>query len=92
MIFSKNILSTVFVVILTLGISFYLFPRAPGVSAASSDQVYERVMKTGVIRCGYINWWPAVVRDPETKQMKGYVVDYINEMGKVLDLKVEWTE
>ena len=53
--------------------------------ALAIEPIYERIMKTGTIRCGYINWWPAELRDPNTGQMKGYVVDYFNEMAKALD-------
>jgi ABC-type amino acid transport substrate-binding protein len=60
--------------------------------AVAVEPIYERIMKTGVIRCGYINWWPAEQRDPLTGEMKGYVVDYFNALAQALDLKIEWTE
>lgn len=62
--------------------------------AAPSQTAYDRVMKTQTIRCGYITWKPynyfADLNDPSTRT--GLVFDYMNEIGKILDLKIEWAE
>jgi ABC-type amino acid transport substrate-binding protein len=66
------------------------FAGKPGIT--STDPVYDRIMKTGVIRCGYINWYPAILKDPNTGEMKGYVVEYFEALAKALDVKIEWAE
>lgn len=59
---------------------------------ASQETVYDRVMRTGTIRCGYNVEPPFVVIDPNTHKVSGAGVDIVEEMGKLLDLKIEWAE
>lgn len=78
-------------IILTLAFLFFI----PAVSwAAEKETAYERVIKTGTIRCGYIVWNPYFyykdLNDPSSKA--GMTVDMMNEIGRVLGLKIEWTE
>jgi polar amino acid transport system substrate-binding protein len=60
--------------------------------AINSQSVYDRVIQTGILRCGYVPWPPQFMMDPNTKQMGGAFYDVINEIAKRLNLKVEWTE
>ena len=60
--------------------------------ASEKETVYERVMRTGTIRCGYGQWDPYIVKDPNTGEFSGIFYDYMNALGKALSLKVEWTE
>jgi ABC-type amino acid transport substrate-binding protein len=77
------------VIIAFLLIQSYL-PR--GQAVASQESVYERVLRTGVIRCGYRSWEPNVVKDPNTGELSGIVYDVTMEMAKRLSLKVDWVE
>ena len=60
--------------------------------SVEEETVYDRVMKTGKIRCGYFNWYPSFIKDPKTGQFKGIAYDSFTEIGKLLGLKVEWVE
>lgn len=57
-----------------------------------AESAYERVMRTGSLRCGYIPYAPAVLIDPNTKKFSGIIPEVMEEAGRLLDLKVEWTE
>lgn len=61
-------------------------------AANAQESVFERVTRTGVIRCGYFTWSPFLMIDPNTKQASGIYHDVIEEIGKKLNLKIEWTE
>jgi len=65
-------------------------PTSP--MAAKQETAFERVMRTGTIRCGYAYAEPLVIRDPTTGQMSGMGHDVMEAMAKALSLKVEWTE
>ena len=56
------------------------------------ETAYERVIRTGVIRCAYMNWPPTISKDPNTGEYSGIMVDYMNALADSLGLKVEWTE
>ena len=61
-------------------------------SPCRAESVYERVMKSGTIHCGYAMFPPYCMKDPNTGKLSGIFVDILNEAGKNLGLKIEWTE
>ena len=78
-----------------LGISIY-HPVNRGVGAlqseAKKETTYERVMRTRTIRCGYFVWPPFLTKDLNTGALSGLNYDVAEEMGKLLDLKIEWSQ
>ncbi len=60
-------------------------------SATKHETVFERVLRTGTIRCAYATYEPEIVKDPNTGKLSGYVYDIVEEIGRRLNLKVEWT-
>lgn len=59
--------------------------------AADDHSTYDRVMKSGKIRCGYAMSPPVMVKDPNTGEMSGLDVEIWEEIGKELGLEIEWT-
>ncbi len=62
------------------------------IATPAKESVYDRVMRTGTIRCGYAVWPPYIRKNANTGGLEGMNYDYINELGKVLDLKIDWAE
>jgi len=56
------------------------------------ESAYDRVMRTGTIRCGYILYDPVVKKDPNSGELSGILFDIMNHMAARLELKIEWTE
>ncbi|MFZ2619403.1 MAG: transporter substrate-binding domain-containing protein [Alphaproteobacteria bacterium] len=63
-----------------------------GVGVTAKETAYERVLRTGVLRCGYWNWPPLVEVNANTKELSGIMKEYTDALGEVLNIKVEWTE
>ncbi len=63
----------------------------PSQSSALSSKVYERVLASKTMRCGYFIWPPQLKKDPNTGQLSGILYDYVEALGGALGLKVEWT-
>lgn len=61
-------------------------------NAAAHENAYERVMRTGTIRCGYVVWTPFLLKDPNTGEISGLFHDYVEALGAALKFKIEWTE
>ncbi len=59
--------------------------------SAPSQSVYERVLSTKTLRCGYFTWPPQLRKDPNTGKLSGILYDYVNALGGALGLKVAWT-
>ena len=70
-----------------------IFSCAMVISTVSyaAETAYDRVLKTGVLRCGYAVWDPGVMKDPNTGKMTGLFVDLVEEMARMSRIKVEWT-
>lgn len=77
----------------TLILSLFMFLAAMPAFAAegAKESAYDRVMRTGVLRCGYFIWPPYFDKDPNTGAFSGIYYDIVNAVGKTLNLKVEWT-
>ncbi len=56
------------------------------------DSLYEKVMGSGTIRCGYVIYNPGCLKDPNTGKLSGIGIETIEQVAKNLGLKVEWTE
>lgn len=88
--FVKSILLPALVALaVTFGVAHY-FSAAP--AAPVHESAYDRVMRTGTLRCGY-SLWPGLLQlDPNTHQMSGIMYDYLNALGQATELKIEWSE
>lgn len=67
-------------------------PRNGGSSAGAGPSVYNRVVNSGVIRCGYVTYPPGCVKDSKTGKLSGVCVEVLEEAAKNLGLRVEWKE
>lgn len=56
------------------------------------ESTFDRVMRTNTIRCGYVLYEPFVRKNPNTGAFSGIAVDLMSEIGKLLNLKIEWQE
>lgn len=70
---------------------FSLLVVLPASAQDKAESAYDRVMRTGVLRCGYFSWPPFFEKDPTTGAVSGVTYDIIEDLGKVLQLKIEWT-
>ena len=61
-------------------------------TAATQESTYDRVMRTGEIRCGYSLWVPLFMIDQKTGDKSGISFDLMEEAGKRLGLKIVWQE
>jgi len=61
-------------------------------SATNTETAFERIIRTGTIRCGYMLAPAWEMKDPNTGAMSGAMVDYLNALGDALKLKVVWQE
>jgi len=87
---SRIILLVMITVLLSVLVNYGLIPHQT--STRQNETVFQHVMRTGTIRCGYTSWYPVLVKDPNSGKMSGTFYDYTNALGKSLSLKIEWTE
>ncbi len=83
-----------FAVLLSLLAAFatvkWTMPHAA--AGVEKESVYERVMRTGVVRAGYYPWPTYFDVDPNTRKLTGSSVELCDAVFKMLGLKVEYIE
>ena len=73
--------------------AYFVVVKGTGDKPTVQESAYDRVLRTGVIRCGYADWPPYVLRkDPTTAKITGILPDITEAIAEKLKLKVEWTE
>lgn len=67
---------------------------ASGVSAQAKEKesLYDRVLRTGVVRACYAMNPPVLMKDPNTGQLSGIFYEAVNKAFANVGIKVEWTE
>lgn len=92
----KHFLTVLLAALLASGLVFYATRTttngAPAPAATTKESAYNRVMRTGTLRCGYVLYPKIVERDPNTGKLHGFMIEFMDEVGKQLSLKVDWTE
>lgn len=64
----------------------------PSAAIQQKESAFDRVMRTGTIRCGYAPAPPLLMKDPNSGALSGIGHDVIEASAKALSLKVEWAE
>lgn len=85
----KQVFLTALIAAVTAMLSVWLVGK-PG--QGNTESTYDRVMRTGVLRCGYYMFKPMSWRDPQTNELRGMVVDVAEAIEKRSGIKLEWTE
>lgn len=62
------------------------------VQAQSGKTLYDRVLKSGKIKCAYVVSDPGCIRDPNTKKLRGIGPDVLEKVAKNLGLQLDWSE
>jgi len=75
--------------LLTFLCLLFIFPH---LVMAADNSVYNHVLQSGVLRCGYVNYEPWFMRDPNTNKLSGIFYELTELIGKKLSLKIEWTQ
>jgi ABC-type amino acid transport substrate-binding protein len=71
-----------------------LWPHAAQTPATppTKESAYERVMRTGILRCGFIAWPPGFEIDANTKEVKGPTKEIFESIIKLTGWQAEFIE
>lgn len=76
------------VLLISLILSLVALPALAGDKGALLD----RVLTDGKITCGYAMWKPMMYKDMEKNVLTGTSYELMEEVGRRLDLQIEWKE
>lgn len=89
----KNLLASIIAAAVVALLVIGFFKQTPIHSTAAETSAYEKVLKTGELRCGYVNWNPYFIVDPNNPEKRsGVNVEITEEIGRILGLKIVWAE
>jgi len=86
------------IAIIAIFIALFAVMKAPSNasdvdSAVIADKTtFDRVMENDKITLCYAVWPPSVIKDPNTGELSGFMIDIVNEMATDANLKVEYVE
>ncbi len=66
------------------------FASEESVAVVQKESVYDRVTRTGKIRCGYFVEAPFTIKNENTGEFSGLSVDLAKLLAKELNLELEW--
>ncbi|HZM34618.1 MAG TPA: ABC transporter substrate-binding protein [Burkholderiales bacterium] len=78
-----------------LGVTAYLIAAFIGLGVApaqAQDSALKRIEDEKTLRVGWAVWHPYVFRNPKNNQLEGISYDLVNELGKAMNVKVQWVE
>lgn len=86
----KAVVSILAAVVIALAAQNILFTQKSA-TQESQQPAYDRVIKTNTLRCAYALYPPFISKDPNTGKLSGFMVDVMEELSKVTEIKVDWT-
>lgn len=60
--------------------------------SVTAPDTLDRIQRTKVLNVGYVLYPPAIMKDPASGDLKGHFVDAIKELGRIMNVRVEFTE
>jgi ABC-type amino acid transport substrate-binding protein len=87
-----NIFKTILIAILASSFTWWVLPQQQGQGVKAKETAAERVVRTGVLRCGYGISPPILTKDSNTGKLQGSDIEIMNAIGQKLGLKVEWAQ
>jgi ABC-type amino acid transport substrate-binding protein len=67
-------------------------PWLAGSAGAQQPSALQEIKDRKELRVGWAAIYPYTYRDPKTNELTGFAVDFMNEMGEALGVKVVWVE
>lgn len=59
-------------------------------TAMPKESVYDRIMRTRTIRCGYFVHPPFLSKEANSGKLTGLYVDFMEALASIVGLKIEW--
>ena len=84
----------VFSIVISAVVAFAVSKYVVGPTEAVShkETAYERVIRTGTLKCGYEFWDGGFMQDPKTNELHGPWKDFLEEFGRIAKIKIEWSD
>ncbi len=87
----NNLLKILGVIVLTVVVSLITVKSvSTSKNVSVGSNVYDKVLKSGIIRACYTSFPPAFIIDPNTKKLSGVFYETLNKVAGNMGLKIDW--
>jgi ABC-type amino acid transport substrate-binding protein len=88
---SQILLSAIVLSFLSATVAVKVFSTT-AVTPTLTTKTMDRILATNTLRCGYAVWPPGLLKDPNTSKLSGINYEIMEQIGRELDLKIDWVE
>jgi len=90
---TTKIVSAIIAIAIIIGIGFLFSINSTKQNLQTAKQTtYDKIIKNGKIRVGYISYPPSFIKDPNTGKYSGIFYDVLQEIGKKLGVEIDYKE
>ena len=91
---SKQQLLPTIIAVVALAVALFAIaaPQGGQAAPAASDDSFGRIVQEGKITACYVVWPPSVIKDPNTGQLSGFVIDIFEKIADDAKLQVNYVE
>lgn len=77
------------VLVIAVCAASYYFLKSDDKQTTKVDTL-ERIMQSKTIRCGYLPYEPYIIKDVQTGELSGLIVDYLNTVAAENNFAIDW--
>lgn len=90
---TTKIVSAIITIVIIVGIGFLFSKNSTEQNSQTAKQTtYDKIIESGKIRVGYISYPPSFIKDPNTGEYSGIFHEVLQEIGKKLNVEIDYTE
>lgn len=87
----KNYIATTLAII-ALVIAIWAITKSPTTTTEKVETTFDKVLKTNELTICYATWPPSVIKDPNTGELSGFLIEAIKMIAADAGLQLEYVE
>lgn len=92
MISGRTLFTSILTIVISIAVTSFVVTQLMKSSThlETKQTVYDQVINSGILRCGYFSESPFTIIDPNTGKKSGIAVELAEKISDELGLKLEW--
>jgi len=82
----------VIIAIIALVVALWAVTKSPAVTSSQKEDTLAKVLRTSNLTICYATWPPSVIKDPNTGELSGFMIDAIKRVAEDAGFKLTYVE
>ena len=78
--------------VIAIIIAIIAVTRVPEVTVEEKESTFDRILKEDKLTVCYMVWPPSIIKDPDTGELSGFLIDLTRKIADETDLELEYVE